>query len=93
MLTEPMDVLEQFPVRKSKRQKKAFRNEVQAYLEGLGYECTEEKGSLGGRNLIIGDPENAKYLVTAHYDTCAHMIIPNLSRPAASSGLWDISCW
>ena len=66
MLTTPMDVLEQFPVRKSKKQKQAFRDAVQEYVTKLGYTCTVEKGSFGVNNIVIGDPENAKFLVTAH---------------------------
>lgn len=81
MLTTPMDVLHQFPVRKSKTQKQAFREEVQAYAASLGYESREEKGSFGCRNLIIGNPETAQYLITAHYDTCARMPVPNLITP------------
>jgi hypothetical protein len=40
-----------------------------------------EKGSLGSRNIVIGDAEKAKYLVTAHYDTCAWMPLPNFITP------------
>ena len=81
MLARPMDILTAFPVRKSKAQKQAFRDAVQSYAERLDYECRMEKGSFGCRNLIIGDPEKAKYLVTAHYDTCAAMPIPNWITP------------
>lgn len=81
MLTAPMDVLEQFPIRKSKKQKQAFRDAVQSYATGLGYKCSVEKGSFGSRNVLIGDPESAKYLITAHYDTCAHLPVPNLITP------------
>lgn len=81
MITEPMDVLRHFQVRKSKRQKQTFRDAVQAYAEGLGYQVKVEKGSLGVNNVVIGDPSRAKYLVTAHYDTPARMIVPNLITP------------
>ena len=81
MLTVPMDILNQFPVRKTGRQKDAFRAAVQAYAESLGYVCREEKGSFGSRNLVIGDPETASFLVTAHYDTCAVLPVPNLITP------------
>lgn len=81
MITTPMDVLTRFPVRKNKKQKQAFRDAVQAYVTGLGYSCKVEKGSCGSRNVIIGDPQNAKYLVTAHYDTPARMIFPNFITP------------
>lgn len=81
MLSRPMDVLTGFPVRKSKKQKQEFRAAAQSYLEKLDYPVTEEKGSFGSRNLVIGDPEKAKYLVTAHYDTCAGMPFPNFITP------------
>lgn len=76
-----MDVLAQYPVRKSKRQKQAFREDMLAYADTLGYRATVEKGSFGARNLVIGNPEQAKYLLTAHYDTCARMLLPNFIAP------------
>lgn len=81
MIDKPMDVLQQFPVRKSKKQKTAFRDAVSAYARKLGYSVKEEKGSYGCRNLILGDPETARYLVTAHYDTPASIGLPNLLTP------------
>ena len=78
-----MDVLSQFPVRKTKKQKADFRAAVQSYLESLDYQVTEEKGSSGSRNVIIGDPEKAKYLVTAHYDTPARLPSPNFITPCS----------
>lgn len=81
MLTKPIEVLEQFPVRKSKKQKEAFRDAVLAYAKGLGYDVAVEKVSRGAKNIIIGDPENAKYLITAHYDTPASIGIPNILTP------------
>jgi hypothetical protein len=80
MIHTPMDVLTAFPVRKSGKQKQAFRDAVQTYARDLGYETTVEKGN-GAHNVIIGNPDTAKYLVTAHYDTCARMIVPNLITP------------
>ena len=70
-----------FPVRKTKSQKQAFRDAVCAYAEKLGYAVTVESGSFGSRNVILGDPEQARYLVTAHYDTCATMLLPNFITP------------
>ena len=81
MLTRPMDILSAFPVRKSKQQKQEFRDAVQSYLAQFGYSASVEKGSLGCRNVVIGDPETAQYLITAHYDTCARLPIPNLITP------------
>ena len=81
MLTEPMDILSQHPIRKTKLQKQAFRESVQSYLTQLDYQLHVEEGKLGVRNLVIGDPEKAKYLVTAHYDTPAAMPFPNFITP------------
>ena len=81
MLARPMDVLQTFPVRKTKAQKEAFRTAVQSYAEKLNYPVTEEKGSFGACNILLGDPEKAKFLVTAHYDTCANMLLPNFITP------------
>ncbi|MBQ9168006.1 MAG: hypothetical protein IJX67_06320, partial [Oscillospiraceae bacterium] len=81
MIEKPMDVLTAFPVRKSKKQKQAFRDEIQSYVQSLSYESSVEKGSFGSRNLVIGNPEKARYLVTAHYDTCAWLPFPNLITP------------
>lgn len=76
-----MDVLSVYPVRKSRKQKQAFRDAVEAYAQEMGYTTSVEKGDLGCRNVIIGDPDKAKYLVTAHYDTPARMLFPNLITP------------
>lgn len=81
MLHTPMDVLHQFPIRRSKEQKQAFRDAVCAWAQKLGYSAVVEEGSFGSRNVVMGDPENAGYLVTAHYDTCARMMLPNLVTP------------
>ena len=80
-INHPLDVVTLFPVRKSAAQKQSFRDAVQEYLESLGYTVSVEKGSCRSRNLVAGDPDGAKYLVTAHYDTCARMLIPNLITP------------
>ncbi len=76
-----MDVLREFPVRKSKGQKQQFRAAVRSYGESLGYTCTEEKAPLGARNLLFGDPERAEFLITAHYDTPARLPFPNFITP------------
>lgn len=80
-ISNPLDVLKLFPVRKSGKQKQAFRTCVKEYLEGLGYSVSFEQGSFHSQNVVVGNPEAAKYLVTAHYDTCARMVVPNLITP------------
>ena len=67
MINIPMDIDRLHPGRKSKKQKQAFRDDVQRYVTGLGYDCRIEQGSMGAQNIVIGDPEKAKYLVTAHF--------------------------
>jgi len=81
MLTEPMDIRKQFPIRKSNKQKEAFRCAVQSYTTQQGYSCQIDSPKKGVNNVIIGDPENAKFLITAHYDTPAAMLFPNLITP------------
>ena len=81
MLTRPMDILTQFPVRKTNKQKQAFRDAMQAYLTQMEYPIQIEEGIFGSQNIVIGDPDKAKYLVTAHYDTCARLPFPNLLTP------------
>lgn len=80
-MNTPMDVVKNYPVRKSKKQKQAFRTDVTQWLQNLGYPVCEEEGSFHSRNLVIGDPQRARYLVTAHYDTCARLPFPNLITP------------
>lgn len=81
MLYEPMDVLKEHPIRKKRKQKEAFRADVITYARGLGYEAGLEAGRFGSRNIIIGNPDVAKFLVTAHYDTPASIGLPNFLTP------------
>lgn len=81
MIERPMDVLKLFPIRKNKKQKAAFRDSVQSYAVALGYPVKVEKGSMGAHNVVLGNPETAKYMVTAHYDTPAALPFPNLITP------------
>lgn len=81
MLYTPMDVLKQFPVRKTKEQKRLFRDAAVEWAKRQGYPVTVETGRFGVRNVVIGDPEKADYLLTAHYDTPAAMLLPNLITP------------
>ena len=81
MILNATDVLHQFPVRKTRKQKLLFRDAVLSFAQNLGYECTIEGGLFGCRNVVIGNPDCASYLVTAHYDTCAAMPLPNFITP------------
>ena len=74
-------VFEKYEVRKSKKQKTAFMEYVQSTAADMGYECHVEKGYCGARNIVVGNPDTAKVIYTAHYDTCARMPFPNFITP------------
>lgn len=74
-------VFERYQIRKSKNQKTAFIEYVEAIAKDRGYACKVEKSSFGARNIVVGDPESAKVVYTAHYDTCARMPFPNFITP------------
>lgn len=71
-----MEILENRQIRKTFRQKTAFIEFLKGRIPELEVEA---KGK--NRNLVIGDPERAKLVLTAHYDTCAWMLIPNFITP------------
>ena len=77
------EILTRFPVRKSRAQKEAFRRWAVERAEALGYPAKVEMAKLLGvnHNLVIGDPETAEIIVTAHYDTPANMPLPNFITP------------
>lgn len=73
-------ILENYQVRKSPKQKKAFISLMKTYFPQMQ---VQEGGFPKSRNLIIGDVEKADVWLTAHYDTCAWMPLPNLITPKA----------
>lgn len=74
-------VLTEYQVRKTKKQRNAFIEYVKTYSDSLGYTNSIEKGSFGAKNIIVGNPESAKVVYTAHYDTCARLPFPNFITP------------
>ena len=74
-------VLEKYQIRKTKKQKSAFIEYVRSVAEQNGYECKVEKGTFGVRNIVVGSPESAKAVYTAHYDTCPRLPFPNFITP------------
>ncbi len=81
MIEKPMDILTAYPIRKNGRQKAAFRDDVMKYIESLGYTPHVENGSFGAKNVVFGNQQEAKHLITAHYDTCASLPFPNFMPP------------
>lgn len=75
------DVFAKYEIRKTKRQKTAFIQYVSSVADAEGYGCRVEKGYLGARNIVVGNPDTAKVVYTAHYDTCAVMPFPNFITP------------
>ena len=83
-------ILENYQIRKSNKEKDRFIGYLKERLSASGYdpECditVEEKwkGIFLTRNIIVGDPDKAKVLLTAHYDTCALLPFPNLMAPTS----------
>lgn len=72
------EILQNWQVRKTKAQKLAFIEMMRSRLPGLR---VEEGGFPRCRNLVLGDPETAKVVFTAHYDTCARLPFPNFITP------------
>ena len=63
-------LVEKFPIRRSKEQKEAFRAWAVEQATQMGYQAQVEAVK-DHNNVVIGDPETAKAVFTAHYDTPA----------------------
>ncbi|MBQ2954394.1 MAG: M28 family peptidase [Clostridia bacterium] len=76
-------LVEQFPIRKSGKQKEAFRDWFITWAREQGYtaQATTHRGIFHSTNVVVGDPEQAEVVFTAHYDTPAVMPLPNFITP------------
>ena len=83
MTNTAREVLQRWEIRKSKKQKEAFRQWLCQQLREAGYAPQVEKarGLWESNNVVVGDPDKAKTLLTAHYDTCAVLPFPNFITP------------
>lgn len=81
-------LLGQHEVRRTAQQKTAFIAWVRAYAEELGVRVTvEESGKvIRSRNIVFGDADKARTIITAHYDTCAWMPTGAVTTP----GCWPL---
>lgn len=70
------EIFDKWQIRRSKAQKTAFIELVQSRIPEAR---VEQKGS--SRNIVIGDVDSSRLVLTAHYDTCAVMPIPNFLTP------------
>ena len=72
------EILEKYQIRKTRKQKTAFIEYMRAHFPNLRV----EDDAIGySRNIVIGNPDTAKAVLGAHYDTCAVMPIPNFIMP------------
>lgn len=80
-------IYREFPVRRKPEEKERFRLWLMGALRELGYDpklqTRETALQLGGRvtNVVAGDPETAKLLLVAHYDTPIKSLLPPLIMP------------
>lgn len=76
-----------FSVRRKEKQKTEFRAWLVYTLKEMGYSPKLESGeyslSLGGTmtSVVAGDPEKAKIVLAAHYDTGVREILPPMISP------------
>lgn len=80
-------IAKDFPVRCKAQEKEKFRIWLMAALKEMGYHpALQSKDSpinFGGQvtNVVVGDPETAKLIFIAHYDTGIKPLLPPLIMP------------
>ncbi len=85
-------LVEKFPIRRSKEQKEAFRTWAVEQAAQMGYQAQVEAVK-DHNNVVIGDPETAKAVFTAHYDTPATFFLPNFMTPRNKVFFWCRQIW
>ena len=71
---------EKFPIRRSNEEKSEFIRFAIDEARELGYDSNVET-TKKHNNLVFGNLDSAKVVFTAHYDTPASSLIPNLMMP------------
>lgn len=80
---------EKFTVRRKPEEKKAFRDFLLSEAEKKGLSAKVETTSDGKNdNIIVGDVEGAEVVFTAHYDTPAASVFPNIMIPRNQPLFW-----
>ena len=76
-------IIHEHLVRKTAKQKAAFRKTLIEEMNAMSVEAHEEKsgGLISSVNVVIGDAEKAEMIFGAHYDTAPRMIVPNFITP------------
>lgn len=85
-------LVEKFPIRRSKEQKEGFRAWAVEQAAQMGYQAQVESRK-DHHNVVIGDPETAQAIFTAHYDTPAGFFLPNLMTPRNKVFFWLRQIW
>ena len=81
------EILEKYQIRKSNKQKTDFIIYLTNRLKDIGYSDKDIhiekrwKWIFKTRNVVVGNPETAKIILGAHYDTCAISPLPNMMFP------------
>ncbi len=75
-----IELIQSHPIRKSDAEKAAFRDWVVADMTARGCDARVEENSKH-KNVVIGDPTSADVVFTAHYDTPATSLFPNIMIP------------
>ena len=77
MRTSIKELLDNYQVRRSLKQKQQFALWLRQHANEYGYKIEEQHYKKGqGRNLIVGNPRAAEVILTAHYDTPPNAIFP-----------------
>lgn len=75
------EVLSNYQVRKTKTQKTEFIEFLKQQLGDKHKVVVEQSGMFKSRNIVVGDFENSKYILGAHYDTAPVIPFPNFVTP------------
>lgn len=81
-------IMTDFKVRKGKRKKTKFREYIIGELEtrNIPYQVQSSKKGFTN-NLVVGNPNSAKVICTAHYDTPFCIGVPNVITPTS---IWRV---
>ena len=80
---------EKFPIRRNIKEKKDFRDFVLSETKKKGISAKVETTADGkNENVVIGDPGTARVVFTAHYDTPAKAMFPNIMIPRNQLLFW-----
>lgn len=72
------EINELFPTRRKYEDKTKFIEYIKQEVTEYDIDIQQQKKT---RNIVIGDIENAKVVFSAHYDTPARSVIPNIMMP------------